>query len=118
LLFVLFYLPTIQGPRHTPQKTKTSFRPERSAVEKPAFQPIPSKRPSKRIPLALAVILFAATLTLIPTQARSQGCTQCQDNTAAIPHKTQAAYRHAIIFMTLTAGSLFLGTLVVLKRHR
>jgi hypothetical protein len=57
-------------------------------------------------------------LALIPSEARPQGCTQCQDNTAATPPKTQAAYRHAIIFMTVTAGSLFIGTLVVLKRHR
>jgi hypothetical protein len=61
--------------------------------------------------------LIAATLAITPS-AWPQGCTQCQDNTAATPPKTQAAYRHAIIFMTVTAGSLFLGTLVVLKRHR
>jgi len=63
------------------------------------------------------ILLVAATLTIAPS-AHPQGCTQCQDNTAATPPKTQAAYRHAIIFMTVTAGSLFLGTLVVLKRHR
>jgi hypothetical protein len=63
------------------------------------------------------MLLIAATLAIAPS-ARPQGCTQCQDNTAATPPKTQAAYRHAIIFMTITAGSLFLGTLVVLKRHR
>jgi hypothetical protein len=63
------------------------------------------------------LLLIAATLAIAPS-ARSQGCTQCQDNTAATPPGTQAAYRHAIIFMTVTAGSLFLGTLVVLKRHR
>jgi hypothetical protein len=63
------------------------------------------------------LILFASTLTIAPS-ARPQGCTQCQDNTAATPPKTQAAYRHAIIFMTVTAGSLFVGTLIVLKRHR
>ncbi|WP_353068897.1 copper resistance protein CopC [Tunturibacter empetritectus] len=48
----------------------------------------------------------------------AQGCTQCQDNTAATPPQTQAAYRHAIIFMTVTAGTLFLGTLILFKRHR
>jgi hypothetical protein len=63
------------------------------------------------------LVLIAATLAIAPS-VRPQGCTQCQDNTAATPPKTQAAYRHAIIFMTVTAGSLFLGTLVVLKRHR
>jgi hypothetical protein len=63
------------------------------------------------------LVLIAVTLAITPS-AQAQGCTQCQDNTAATPPKTQAAYRHAIIFMTVTAGSLFLGTLVVLKRHR
>jgi hypothetical protein len=63
------------------------------------------------------LVLLASTLAITPP-ARPQGCTQCQDNTAATPPKTQAAYRHAIIFMTVTAGSLFLGTLVALKRHR
>jgi hypothetical protein len=63
-------------------------------------------------------VLPIAVILTMATSARPQGCTQCQDNTAATPPKTQAAYRHAIIFMTLSAGSLFLGTLVVLKRHR
>lgn len=87
-------------------------------MEKSAFQPIPSTRPGKRISLTLAAILFATASALIPLKARPQGCTQCQDNAAATPPKTRAAYRHAIIFMTVTAGSLFLGTLVLLKRHR
>jgi hypothetical protein len=50
--------------------------------------------------------------------AQAQGCTQCQDNTAATPPKTQAAYRHAIILLTLTAGGLFVGTVALFKRHR
>jgi hypothetical protein len=62
-------------------------------------------------------ILFAASF-ISPLPAHPQGCTQCQDNTAATPPKTQAAYRHAIIFMTLTAGSLFVGTLALFKRYR
>ena len=65
----------------------------------------------------LACTLFATSLTS-PLPTHAQGCTQCQDNTAATPPKTQAAYRHAIIFMTVTAGSLFLGTLILFKRHR
>ena len=68
-------------------------------------------------PQLLQILLIAIILAIAPP-AHAQGCTQCQDNTAATPPKTQAAYRHAIIFMTITAGSLFLGTLVVLKRHR
>jgi hypothetical protein len=64
--------------------------------------------------LALALLLFV----LLSPPLHAQGCTQCQDNTAATPPRIQAAYRHAIVFMTVTAGSLFLGTLVLLKRHR
>ncbi|MBB5345815.1 copper resistance protein CopC [Tunturibacter empetritectus] len=64
----------------------------------------------------MACILFAASLTPAPTLA--QGCTQCQDNTAATPPKTQAAYRHAIILLTATASSLFVGSLFLFKRHR
>jgi hypothetical protein len=67
--------------------------------------------------ILITAILFAASLTS-PLPAHPQGCTQCQDNTAATPPKTQAAYRHAIIFMTLTAGSLFVGTLALFKRYR
>jgi hypothetical protein len=51
-------------------------------------------------------------------QAHPQGCTQCLDNTAATPPKTQAAYRHAIILLTLTATGLFAATLVIFKRYR
>jgi len=96
-----------------------SFRPERSAVEKPAFQPTPPTRPHKATTRAsslfAAVIIFIALAT---TPAHPQGCAQCQDNTAATPPKTQAAYRHAIILLTLTAAGLFLTTLAVFKRHR
>jgi hypothetical protein len=67
--------------------------------------------------ILIAAILFAASLAS-PLPAHPQGCTQCQDNTAATPPKTQAAYRHAIILMTLTAGSLFVGTLALFKRYR
>jgi len=68
-------------------------------------------------PHLLRILLISAVLAIAPS-ARAQGCTQCQDNTAATPPNTQAAYRHAIIFMTATASGLFLGTLIVLKRHR
>jgi len=61
--------------------------------------------------------LLASVLWLAPT-AHSQGCTQCQDNTAATPPTTQRAYRHAIILLTLAAGGLFATTLVIFKRHR
>jgi hypothetical protein len=97
------------------REIKSSFRPERSAVEKPASLQEPSKRPRKRA--TLAAILFAATLALT-TPAHPQGCTQCLDNTAATPPKTQAAYRHAIILLTLTATGLFAVTLAIFKRYR
>jgi hypothetical protein len=66
---------------------------------------------------SLAAILLLAALHLSPTSAPAQGCTQCRDNAAATPPKTQAAYRHAIILMAGTAGTLFLGTLILLKRQ-
>jgi hypothetical protein len=65
----------------------------------------------------LRIALLTAACAL-PIPAHAQGCAQCQDNTAATPPRTQAAYRHAIILMTVTAGSLFLGTLILFKRHR
>ena len=69
-------------------------------------------------PSALWRALLFATILTITTQAHPQGCAQCQDNTASTPAATQRAYRHAILFMTIAAGSLFLGTLILLKRHR
>ncbi len=70
---------------------------------------------SRRV-LKLVLPLLLFTFLCVPLNA--QGCTQCLDNTAATPPQTQAAYRHAILFMTISAGSLFLGTLLLLKRHR
>jgi hypothetical protein len=64
----------------------------------------------------LLAIILALTLSPIPSHA--QGCTQCRDNTAATPPATQAAYRHAILLMVITAGGLFLTTLIILKRQR
>jgi hypothetical protein len=69
----------------------------------------------KQHSLGLAAILF---LTLLAPPAHPQGCTQCQDNTAATPPATQRAYRHAIILLTLTAGGLFVTTLALFKRYR
>ncbi len=71
----------------------------------------------KRNTWLAAIILFAA-LALSPVQTHPQGCAQCRDNTAATSPKTQAAYRHAIILMTVTAGALFLTSVVLLRRHR
>ena len=75
------------------------------------FRDVVSRRATK---FALALLLF----TCLCAPLYAQGCTQCQDNTAATPPRTQAAYRHAILFMTISAGGLFLGTLLLLKRHR
>ena len=63
------------------------------------------------------LILLAALFSIAPF-AHPQGCAQCRDNAAATPPKTQAAYRHAIILLVVTAGTLFTGTLVLLKRSR
>ena len=65
----------------------------------------------------LQFALLAIVLWLAPS-AHAQGCTQCQDNTAATPPATQRAYRRAIILLTLSAGGLFATTLVVFRRHR
>jgi hypothetical protein len=59
-----------------------------------------------------------ATILATSSPAHPQGCTQCLDNTAATPPATQRAYRHAIEFMTITAGSLFVGTIALLRRFR
>ena len=64
---------------------------------------------------ALASFLFLLLLTI---PATPQGCTQCRDNTAATPPRTQAAYRHAIEMMVVAAGSIFLATVFMLKKLR
>jgi hypothetical protein len=69
-------------------------------------------------PLFVLAPLLVALFLLWPSSLRAQGCTQCLDNTAATPPKTQAAYRHAILLLTLTAGGLFVTTLALFKRHR
>ncbi|HEX4577363.1 MAG TPA: copper resistance protein CopC [Edaphobacter sp.] len=67
-------------------------------------------------PATLALALLLGAIFSPPLYA--QGCAQCLDNTAATPPKTQAAYRRAIILLTLTAGGLFATTLALFKRHR
>lgn len=62
-------------------------------------------------------ILLATVLAVAPA-VHAQGCAQCLDTTAATSPKTQAAYRHAIIFLTVTAAGLFVSTLALFKRHR
>jgi hypothetical protein len=66
--------------------------------------------PLWKIALVIVVLAFASF-------AHAQGCTQCRDNTAATSPATQAAYRHAIILMVVTASGIFLGTLFMLKRQ-
>ena len=63
-------------------------------------------------------ITLLTVLTLIPATAHPQGCTQCKDSTAATSPATQSAYREAILFLAAAAGTVFLSTLVILKRHR
>ncbi len=62
--------------------------------------------------------LLLALALLAPCAAHAQGCTQCKDSTAATPPATQSAYRQAILFLAGAAGTVFIATLVILKRHR
>ncbi len=64
-----------------------------------------------------SLILVTALLASSPA-LRAQGCAQCRDNAAATPPATQAAYRHAIILLVAAAGTIFTGTVVLLKRSR
>ena len=78
-------------------------------------------RSTLRKRVAARDLLLAAPLLVVlaaATPAHPQGCAQCLDNTASTPPKTQAAYRHAILFMTITAGTLFAGTVALFKHHR
>ncbi len=63
-------------------------------------------------------LLLLSAFLLLPPAAHPQGCTQCRDNAAATPPSTQRAYRHAISLLALTAGGIFLGTVVLLRRQR
>src|ERR1700756_4467708 len=101
------------------QQKTSSFRPERSEVEKSASNPPPANPPRRTGAATFLITLITVTaLTLSSPQAHPQGCTQCLDNTAATPPTTQRAYRHAILLLTLTAGGLFATTLALFKRHR
>jgi hypothetical protein len=72
----------------------------------------------RRPTLSIAFLGLMLAAFLFTSPAHAQGCTQCQDNTAATPPKTQAAYRHAIILLTATASSVFIGSLLLFKRYR
>ena len=48
----------------------------------------------------------------------AQGCAQCKDNAAALPASAQAGYRQAIFLLMMAGGGLFVGTLLILRRHR
>jgi hypothetical protein len=63
-------------------------------------------------------VIFLLLIILSPTASYAQGCAQCRDNAAVTPLATQAAYRHAILLMIVTAGGLFLATLIIFKRQR
>jgi len=64
-----------------------------------------------------SLVLVTALLSFSPA-LRAQGCAQCRDNAAATPPATQAAYRHAIILLVAAAGTIFTGTVVLLRRSR
>jgi hypothetical protein len=63
------------------------------------------------------VILIAGLVFFSPV-LRAQGCAQCRDNAAATPPATQAAYRHAIVLLVGVAGTIFAGTVVLLRRNQ
>ena len=75
------------------------------------------KPPRQRTRQTLATTILLAATILIPHPAHAQGCTQCRDNAAATPPATQRAYRHAIILLLVTGGSLFAATVTILKRN-
>jgi hypothetical protein len=96
----------------------SSFRPDPErvpSIEVDMKKPASLTNQKERVFRFAAAALFAGALTLSP-RLHAQGCTQCQDNTAATPPRTQAAYRHAIILLTVTAGGLFAGTLFLFRR--
>jgi hypothetical protein len=47
-----------------------------------------------------------------------QGCAQCLDSTRATPPAVQAAYRHAIYLLAISAVTLFTAGTLLLRRHR
>lgn len=61
---------------------------------------------------ALALLLAA------PHPIYAQGCSLCRDNAASTPPATRQAYRRAILLMTLAAGGIFTGGVVLLRRSR
>ncbi|MDE3104062.1 MAG: copper resistance protein CopC [Acidobacteriota bacterium] len=63
--------------------------------------------------LAVALVLAGCTAA-----GWSQGCSLCRDNTGATPPATQLAYRHAIVLLGTVASSIFVGTVVLLRRMR
>ncbi|HTH54150.1 MAG TPA: hypothetical protein VL495_09375 [Edaphobacter sp.] len=67
------------------------------------------------IPISLrrAVLIL---LLAVPLPIHAQGCTLCRDNAASTPPATRQAYRRAILLMTLTAGGIFTGGVVLLRR--
>ena len=67
--------------------------------------------------LMLRAALLAVALLCLPSCIDAQGCAQCRDNAAATPPSTQAAYRHAIALMVITAGTIFLAAVLLLKKH-
>jgi len=88
-------------------------------LKKNRGNPRSHRRPlRRRCEKALAFLLLTLAFSAPPPPARAQGCAQCRDNTAAMPERTRAAYRHAILLMISTAGALFAGTVVLFKRQR
>ena len=64
----------------------------------------------------LAGILSVSALS--PPSSLAQGCTQCRDNTAAMPPSTQHAYRTAILILAGTATCLCSAAVAIGRRFR
>ena len=62
-----------------------------------------------------AALLF---VLLLGRFIQAQGCSQCRDNTAATPVRTQHAYRNAILLLVGTALGITSTVLLIGRRFR
>ena len=68
--------------------------------------------------MAAWTLVLAMFLAPALHPAHAQGCAQCLDSTRATPPQVQAAYRHAILLLGGAGSTLFLTTLVLLRKYR
>lgn len=65
-----------------------------------------------------ATLLVLVIFALATTPAHPQGCAQCRESIGQTPARTQQAYRHGIEVLVLAAGTLFIASIVVIRRFR